>query len=218
MGWRRCNANQPETQKGKKLSPVNIHECIRTLKDDPELCAAAPKLNVFMPLVIHDFNVVTAGMTDAAAMACLRLLMASWTMNGTLPHDEAAQARIAGVSRKFWASIKDRALTGFQLVDDQWVHVGLVQRRLEAARKYASASRRGKAGVEAKKATRSGLTVIENPDFPQAKLQAKLEAKLTPELKQRAYVSVSASASPLSPIQGDDVRKALGADYEEGLS
>lgn len=196
---------------------TDIHECLRTLKDDPELAAASPKVNVFMPLVLHDFNVVTSGMTDAAAMAYLRLLTTAWTRNATLPVDEAAQARIAGVSRKMWDAIKEQALAGFHLVDGELVHVDLVQRRLEAARRYASSRRRGKAGAEAKKALRANLTVIENPDFPQAELQAEPEAELQAELKPRSYVSVSVSASPLSPYQGDDVRKALGADYEGGL-
>lgn len=98
---------------------------------------------------------------DSAFRAGLKLMLESWHMTpaGSLPNDDRALARLAGISLARWRRLKGEALTGFMLARDGRLYCPFVCREaLEAAEELSRASDRR----EKDRARKSGGTTAED--------------------------------------------------------
>lgn len=138
-----------------------------------------------MPIFWSEFFADTEHMSPDAAKAYLFLLGHAWVRGAKLPNDDKILARLARVSNKAWAHMRNEVLALWTLEEDGHFRqkrlskvYDFVFRKVEDNRKNGSAGGKAKAAKTANENNKSVLAnASQTPQQSKAKEESKEEAK-----------------------------------------
>lgn len=102
----------------------------------------------YMPLYVADYLADAAHLTAAGHGAYLLLIMTYWQRGEALPDDDRKLARIARMTDKEWAEVREDMAEFFQIGDGKWAHKRVEQELEKVREKSMKASRAGKASAQ----------------------------------------------------------------------
>lgn len=126
------------------------------------------KTDAWMPLWIGAYLADTQRLTRDQHGGYLLLLMAYWRNNGPLEDDDVELAQIAKASPKEWKDLRPRLAKFFTVADGVWRHKRVEEELAAAKTRSTNATKKAKAGAEARWGAKPKQPETDAPSMPQA--------------------------------------------------